>query len=64
MESTTEVKVTRLAPGDDVVLGFDDGTGYQVASSVLTSASPVFAAMFGPKFSEGQGLRNESNPSL
>jgi len=47
-----------------VVLGFDDGTGYQAASSVLTSASPVFAAMFGPKFSEGQGLRNESNPSL
>lgn len=34
----------------------------RVCSAILCSASPVFKVMLGPKFSEGQDLRNVQNP--
>ncbi|KAF2232819.1 hypothetical protein EV356DRAFT_534331 [Viridothelium virens] len=45
-----------LAVGKD-----DDKMSLRVSSLFLKSTSKVFAAMFGPRFAEGQGL-NESNP--
>ena len=45
----------------DILLDLEDGR-IPVHSEVLTRASPVFKAMLGPNFSEGQALRSAANP--
>lgn len=57
----TAKPVTNLAPSGDVVLVFSDHSRLRVYSVVLRLASPVFKAMFGPHFSEGQNL-SAANP--
>lgn len=52
-----------LAPIHDVVLVLSNGVHVQIHTMVLRLASPVFAAMFGPHFAEGQRL-DETNPPL
>ncbi|KAL1622388.1 hypothetical protein SLS54_004952 [Diplodia seriata] len=60
--STDVVKpIEVIAPTGDIVLLLCDGTRLRVHSVVLKLASPVFRAMFGPHFSEGQNL-SETNP--
>ncbi|OMP82683.1 hypothetical protein BK809_0006993 [Diplodia seriata] len=53
--------VKAIAPTGDIVLLLCDDTKLRVHSVVLKLASPVFRAMFGPHFSEGQNL-SETNP--
>ncbi|KAL1640813.1 hypothetical protein SLS58_006636 [Diplodia intermedia] len=53
--------VKAIAPTGDIVLLLCNGTRLRVHSVVLKLASPVFRAMFGPHFSEGQNL-SEANP--
>ena len=43
-----------MDPEGDVILMLD-GCELQVSSKILSLASPVFKAMFGPRFAEGQG---------
>lgn len=57
----TAKPVTNLAPSGDVVPALSDHSRLRVHSVVLKLASPVFKAMFGPHFSEGQNL-SEANP--
>ena len=45
----------------DVVLIMQE-TRLRVSSVILSSASPVFKAMFGPNFKEGQGDRSAQHP--
>jgi hypothetical protein len=45
----------------DVLLTLGE-TRLRVSSVILSSASPVFKAMLGPNFSEGQGDRSAQNP--
>ena len=47
----------------DVLLDLERGR-IPVHSEVLTRASPVFKAMLGPNFSEGQALRSAANPKI
>jgi len=47
----------------DVLLDLDHGR-IPVRSDVLTRASPVFKAMLGPNFSEGQAPRSAINPRV
>ncbi|GIZ45838.1 hypothetical protein CKM354_000898800 [Cercospora kikuchii] len=57
-----------VAPDGDVILvtdklcGTDLGHKFRVSSHVLSTASPVFKAMFGPHFREGHQLRNSTEP--
>ena len=46
--------LTVMDPEGDIILVLGD-VGLQVSSKVLSLASPVFKAMFGPHFAEGQG---------
>lgn len=45
----------------DILLKLDNGS-IRAHSEVLTHSSPVFKAMLGPNFSEGQGLRSAASP--
>ena len=47
-------KFTVIDPAGDVIFVLDD-LEFQVSSKILSLASPVFKAMFGPSFAEGQG---------
>ena len=46
-------KFTVIDPEGDVILVCDE-TEFQVSSKVLSLASPVFSALFSPRFAEGQ----------
>ena len=64
MAHNEEQSFLELAPEGDVILVVSKDAGQRklrVHSSILKSASPVFAAMFGPHFAEGQFL-DSSNP--
>ena len=52
---------TVMDPEGDVILVLGD-VGLQVSSKVLSVASPVFKAMFGPHFAEGQGQASSMKP--
>ncbi|KAH6990210.1 hypothetical protein EDB80DRAFT_897808 [Ilyonectria destructans] len=58
MTADPEAKVVeKIAPDGDVVFSLENGaTCVQVSSGVMKSASPVFAAMLGPNFKEGQAV--------
>lgn len=45
----------------DVILVLEDATA-RVSSEVLSASSPVFKALLGPNFSEGQQLRSAAHP--
>lgn len=47
--------------GGDVIFMLNNGSRLRVHSVILKSASPIFRAMFGPHFSEGQRL-SEKDP--
>lgn len=55
MDTATEISKLTIDPDGDVVLVLDS-TELQVSSKVLSVASSVFKAMFGPHFQEGQDL--------
>ena len=50
--------------GDITLLVGPDQAAIRVSSKVLSLASPVFAAMFSPKFAEGQALLTNKTSSL
>jgi hypothetical protein len=52
-----------FAINGDVVLDLEHGK-ISGQSDVLMRASPVFKAMLGPNFSEGQGTRSAANPKI
>lgn len=54
------VNIDIAAEGD--VLFVLQQTRLRVSSVILSSASPVFKAMFGPNFAEGQGERTAGDP--
>lgn len=58
-----EQKLTMIAPDGDVLLVLADGTEARVSSASLTTTCPVFGAMLGPNFREGQGERSFSHPA-
>ena len=60
-DSPGKISKVVVDPDGDVILVFDAGTEVQVSSKVLSVASPVFKAMFGPRFLEGQDL-NTTTP--
>ncbi|KAI5357014.1 putative SKP1/BTB/POZ domain superfamily protein [Septoria linicola] len=60
----TDHTVEIIAPDGDVILlvGTEDKQRHQVSSATLSSISPVFKALLGPHFREGQQPRSSSNP--
>ncbi|USW55797.1 Putative BTB/POZ domain-containing protein [Septoria linicola] len=60
----TNHTVEIIAPDGDVILlvGTEDKQRLQVSSATLSSISPVFKALLGPHFREGQQPRSSSNP--
>ena len=64
MAATDGVTVHNIADRGDVILlvGVPPRAKIRVFSPILTAASPVFAAMLGPHFREGQGERSAESP--
>jgi hypothetical protein len=58
---TPEMVNIDIATEGDVIFVLQQ-TRIRVSSAILASASPVFKAMFGPNFAEGQGDRSAQNP--
>ena len=50
-----------IATEGDVIFVLQQ-TRLRVSSVILSSASPVFKAMFGPNYAEGQGQRSAGEP--
>ena len=61
--ATCGFELHSLGIGGDVLLDLELGR-IPVRSDVLSCASPVFKAMLGPNFSEGQALRSTINPKI
>ncbi|CAK1360675.1 unnamed protein product [Cercospora beticola] len=55
--------VTIEPDGDIVLVVGEHNEQFQVSSRVLSKASPVFKAMLGPNFREGQQKRSSSQPA-
>lgn len=62
--NSLQVQHTVFSDDADVVLYSDPKHLYYVSSGVLSSASRVFRAMFGPNFAEGQALLRSTPDSL
>jgi len=64
MAATDGVTVHNIADRGDVILlvGVPPRAKIRVFSLILTAASPIFAAMLGPHFREGQGERSAESP--
>jgi len=60
METCNEILKVAIDPDGDTIFVLE-GTELQVSSKVLSLASVVFTAMFGPHFLEGKHL-NSTNP--
>lgn len=60
MGTSTETSKIVIDPDGDVMLVLNDGTELLVSFKVLSVASSVFRAMFGPYFREGQNLSGTS----
>jgi hypothetical protein len=58
---TSEIVNIDVATEGDVIFVLQQ-TRLRVSSVILASASPVFKAMFGPSFAEGQGHRTAEEP--
>ena len=56
MAHTDDVTQEDITPDGDIILivGQDPKTKLRVSSACLVASSPVFAAMLGPRFREGQ----------
>ncbi|KAK4956326.1 hypothetical protein LTR10_005848 [Elasticomyces elasticus] len=63
MESELEVDV--IAADGDVIfaIGMPPSKKIRVSSHILTRATSVFAALLGPKFSEGSATRDPLSPA-
>jgi hypothetical protein len=69
MNDTAGDEVIYLHNKGDLVLAIRDASGYNyrrflVSSTILSHASRVFAAMFGPHFKEGHQLRESGEPPV
>ncbi|KAK3696164.1 hypothetical protein LTR37_018066 [Vermiconidia calcicola] len=64
MADSHDVNTEQIASAGDVVLvvGTQTEVKLLISSTVLSSASKVFAALLGPAFREGQGLASASQP--
>lgn len=64
-EKAVANKDTDIAPQGDVILVVGkQGTRLRIHSLFLRFASPVFAAMFGPYFAEGQDLESTATKEV
>lgn len=61
--ATCGFELHSVAIGGDVLFDVENGR-IPAPSDVLTCASPVFKAMLGPNFSEGQAPRSTINPII
>jgi hypothetical protein len=64
MADDNDIETRVIADNGDIVLvvGQQPALKLLVSSSVLSKASKVFTALFGPHFREGQQAQNESQP--
>jgi hypothetical protein len=69
MNDAADDEVVSLHNKGDLVLAIRDASGFNyrrflVSSTILSHASRVFAAMFGPHFKEGHQLRESIEPPV
>ena len=60
IEAHDMANVNVIDPEGDIIL-ICGKTEFQVSSKVLRLASPVFTALFGPDFAEGQAISSEAS---
>lgn len=60
VETHDMANVNAIDPDGDVILVCGE-TEFQVSSKVLSLASPVFKALFGPNFAEGQATTRKTS---